>query len=58
MMNRFGETVDELIRSIAERKAGLDRLRVAAPGGLSNFDHIGGRLMLGPSGGCRNSSAA
>jgi hypothetical protein len=31
--------VDELIRSIAEKKAELDRLRVAAPGGLSNFEH-------------------
>ncbi len=31
--------MDELIRSIAEKKAELDRLRARAPRGLSNFEH-------------------
>jgi Fic family protein len=31
--------MDELARSIAGRKAELDRLRTAAPGGLANFEH-------------------
>ena len=30
---------DTLLRQIAERKAALDRLRVSAPGGLSNLEH-------------------
>jgi Fic family protein len=32
--------VDQLIRSIEEKKAELDRLRARAPGGLSNFEHV------------------
>ena len=32
--------MDQLIRSIAEKKAELDRLRARAPGGLSNFEHV------------------
>jgi Fic family protein len=31
--------VDQLLQSIAEKKAELDRLRSRAPGGLSNFEH-------------------
>ena len=31
--------MDELIRRIEEQKAELDRLRTAAPGGLTNFEH-------------------
>ena len=31
--------MDDLIKSIAEKKAELDRLRTRAPGGLSNFEH-------------------
>ena len=31
--------MDQLVQSIAERKAELDRLRALAPGGLSNFEH-------------------
>lgn len=31
--------MDDLIKSIAEKKAELDRLRPRAPGGLSNFEH-------------------
>jgi len=30
---------NQLIQSIAEKKAELDRLRARAPGGLSNFEH-------------------
>ncbi len=32
--------MDELRRSIAEKKAELGRLRAAAPGGLTNFEHV------------------
>ncbi len=32
--------MDELIRRIEEKKAELDRLRTAAPGGLTNFEHV------------------
>ena len=32
--------MNELIRRIAEKKAELGRLRTAAPGGLSNFEHV------------------
>jgi len=40
MMSDFdGENVDQLLHSIAEKKAELDRLRSRAPGGLSNFEH-------------------
>lgn len=35
----FGGTVDELIRSIAEKKAELDRQRARAPAGLQSFEH-------------------
>ena len=31
--------VNQLLQSIAEKKAELDRLRALAPGGLSNFEH-------------------
>ena len=31
--------MDELVRSIAEKKAELDRQRTRAPGGLRNFEH-------------------
>ncbi|WP_428483622.1 Fic family protein [Rhodopila sp.] len=34
-----GRDVEQLLQSIAEKKAELDRLRVRAPGGLSNFEH-------------------
>ena len=34
-----GSGVDQLIQSIAAKKAELDRLRARAPGGLSNFEH-------------------
>lgn len=32
--------MDELIRSVAEKKAELDWLRTGAPGGLTNFEHV------------------
>ena len=32
--------MDDLLQSIAEKKAELDRLRAAAPGGLTNFEHV------------------
>jgi Fic family protein len=31
--------MDELIKSIAEKKAELDRQRARVPGGLTNFEH-------------------
>jgi hypothetical protein len=31
--------VDQLLQSIAEKKAEFNRLRSRAPGGLSNFEH-------------------
>ena len=34
-----GENVAQLLQSIVEKKAELDRLRGCAPGGLSNFEH-------------------